>query len=67
MVIVMNGKEKEIPDGTTLATLLQDSQADQMEGVAVAINSAVVPRRRWSEVVLHDGDKVEVIHAVQGG
>ena len=35
--------------------------------VAVAINTQVVPRSRFTEVRIADGDRVEVIHAVGGG
>jgi sulfur carrier protein len=35
--------------------------------VAVAINTQVVPRSRFAEVRIADGDRVEVIHAVGGG
>jgi sulfur carrier protein len=36
-------------------------------GVAVAVNDEVVPRRVWSATALADGDRVEVLTAVQGG
>jgi sulfur carrier protein len=37
------------------------------DGVAVAVNDEVVPRRAWSATALADGDRVEVLTAVQGG
>jgi sulfur carrier protein len=36
-------------------------------GIAVAVNNEVVPRARWSETVLQDGDAVEIVRAVAGG
>lgn len=36
-------------------------------GVAVAVNSTVVPRSQWSGRALCDGDDVELVTAVQGG
>lgn len=36
-------------------------------GVAVAVNSTVVPRSQWSGRTLSDGDDVELVTAVQGG
>ena len=36
-------------------------------GVAAALNETVVPRTRWSATPLADGDRVEVLTAVQGG
>ena len=68
MNIVLNGKNTPVQDGITLGVLLRESHiSEQTDGVAVAVNSTVVPRRQWSEVHLHDGDAIEVIHAVQGG
>jgi sulfur carrier protein len=36
-------------------------------GVAAALNETVVPRTRWAATPLADGDRVEVLTAVQGG
>ncbi|MBN9201537.1 MAG: thiamine biosynthesis protein ThiS [Microbacterium sp. SCN 70-18] len=43
-----------IPDGSTL-------------GVAVAVNSVVIPRTAWAREQLADGDAVEIVSATQGG
>ncbi|HET6350167.1 MAG TPA: sulfur carrier protein ThiS [Candidatus Krumholzibacteria bacterium] len=68
MVIVLNGKKMDVHDNVTLGAVLRDTHvADDTDGVAIAINDAVVPRRQWSDLHLHDGDTVEVIRAVQGG
>ena len=68
MVIVMNGKKTNTVASATLVTLLRENGiSENADGVAVAVNSAVVPRREWTHVHLHDGDAVEVINAVQGG
>jgi len=37
------------------------------KGVAVAVNEEIVPRSRWDATTLHDGDRVEVLTAAQGG
>jgi sulfur carrier protein len=37
------------------------------QGVAVAINDAVVPRGTWAGTVVAPGDRVEIVTAVQGG
>jgi sulfur carrier protein len=36
-------------------------------GIAAALNEAVVPRSRWAATLLRDGDRVEILTAVQGG
>jgi thiamine biosynthesis protein ThiS len=35
--------------------------------VAVALDGEVVPRGDWSPTTVHEGQQVEVVHAVQGG
>jgi sulfur carrier protein len=36
-------------------------------GLATAVNGEVVPRASWAATLLADGDRVEVVTAVQGG
>lgn len=36
-------------------------------GIAVAVNSAVVPRSGWVGEELADGDIIEIVSATQGG
>ncbi|MEE4541607.1 sulfur carrier protein ThiS [Streptomyces sp. V4-01] len=36
-------------------------------GVAAAVNETVVPRTRWQATALAEGDRVEILTAVQGG
>lgn len=35
--------------------------------IAVAVNGAVIPRPRWSETLVQDGDTLDVVRAVAGG
>ncbi len=36
-------------------------------GIAVAINERIVPRRQWTTTWVYPGDRMEIVHAVQGG
>jgi sulfur carrier protein len=36
-------------------------------GIAIALNGRVVPRSRWADERVSDGDAIEVVSAVQGG
>lgn len=65
MIIRLNGETAEVPPGTIL-DLLRRIGAPQ-EGVAVAVNGDVVPRRTHEDRFLVEGDLVEVIRAVGGG
>jgi len=66
MKILVNGQSKELDDDVTLVGLLKAIEVSN-EGIAIAVNDRVIPRSAWSGVDIQDGDRVEVIHAVQGG
>lgn len=66
MRVSANGEVREYPADTTLARLVA-GLTTATEGVAVAVNETVVPRSRWEETALREGDRVEVLTAVQGG
>lgn len=68
MKIRYNGKESLVEGAATLLDVLKTQQiSTESRGIAVAMNESVVPRRLWEERYLSEGDRVEVIHAVQGG
>ncbi len=66
MRLTVNGAATELADGTTVAELVA-ARAEDHRRVAVAVDSAVVPRSRWAETVLTEGAAVEVLVAVAGG
>ncbi|MFJ3230263.1 sulfur carrier protein ThiS [Streptomyces sp. NPDC086787] len=66
MNISVNGERREIAPGTDLDTLVGSLTAAP-RGVAAAVNETVVPRGQWSATDLAEGDRVEVLTAVQGG
>ncbi|CAM5328293.1 MULTISPECIES: sulfur carrier protein ThiS [Streptomyces] len=66
VMISVNGERREIAPGTALDTLVRTLTAAP-RGVAAAVNETVVPRARWATTALADGDRVEVLTAVQGG
>ena len=68
MNLILNGEPEELPEGCTVdevvarAGLFADAR-----GVAVAVDGEVVPRGEWSATELHEGQRLEVLQAVQGG
>ena len=66
MTLHINGEPREFPDALTLAGLVEHLG---MKGdrVAVEVNREIAPRERWSEMTLHDGDRLEIVHFVGGG
>ena len=68
MRLIVNGDPRVVGPGATVAELLAAMGiAQDARGVAVARNGTVVLRGEWSVVELATGDRVEVLHAVQGG
>ncbi len=66
MDIVLNGERRSVPDEANLAAVLEQFRAAP-EGVAVAVDGAVVPRASWSATAVRPDAVVEVLTAVQGG
>jgi sulfur carrier protein len=62
----VNGDPRAVPDGCTLARLLESLGLEQQH-VAVAINRDVVPRSTFETHRLCEGDRVEILEAVGGG
>jgi len=62
----VNGKSREIPSGTTIASLLEELQLESRQ-VAVEVNLQLVPREQHAEYLLSDGDELEVVTLVGGG
>jgi sulfur carrier protein len=64
--VEVNGVSRALAAGTTVSDVVATVVPDE-SGCAVAVNGEVVPRRQWPAHVLDDGDRVEVLTAVQGG
>ena len=67
MAIVLNGERCELPEGATVEQAVAATGAEEARGLAVAVDGEVVPRGEWERTPLADGQRVEVLHAVQGG
>jgi len=66
MMLTVNGSRRDVPDGTTLHTLVRDDLGLRSGGAA-AVDGAVVPKSKWAVEVLTDGQDIEILTAVQGG
>lgn len=66
MNISVNGEPRRVAPGTALDTVVQ-TLTPAPSGVAAAVNETVVPRAQWPATALAEGDRVEVLTAVQGG
>ncbi len=66
MNVIINGEARALPEGGTVHDAVR-LVTTQPTGVAAAVNDEVVTRAAWHATVLADGDRVEVLTAVQGG
>ena len=64
--IHVNGEARQVPEGLTLASLVDWLQMPA-DRVAVERNLEIVPRNQWSETTIIEGDRLEVVHFVGGG
>ncbi|WP_422933751.1 sulfur carrier protein ThiS [Sinomonas sp. P47F7] len=76
--VTVNGESRQLDAGSTVLGLVAATTGRELGpdgrptdggrlGVAVALNSEVVPRARWAATSLAAGDAVELVTAMQGG
>jgi sulfur carrier protein len=65
MKITINGQEQSFAP-ITLALLIEQLGMKQ-DRVAVELNRDIVPRAKWTETNLAEGDRLEIVHFVGGG
>ena len=65
MRVIVNGEQREIASGSVDALLGEL----EYEGThfAIALNYDVLPRSRWAQTALKNGDENEIITPRQGG
>jgi thiazole synthase len=64
--ITVNGESRQLARGAKVVELLaQLGLAPQR--LAVELNLSMLPRAQWSEAVLQEGDRLEIVHFVGGG
>ena len=66
MVITLNGDRFDIEEPMSVTTLLAKLDIDPRR-VAVEHNLAIVKRHRFPEVIVGEGDRIEIVNFVGGG
>ena len=65
--IIVNGRPRTLPArSSTVADLIRDL-ACEGKRIAVEKNGEIVPRSRYAEIALAEGDRIEIVGAVGGG
>ncbi|MBO7422632.1 MAG: sulfur carrier protein ThiS [Clostridia bacterium] len=67
MKITVGGEKKEVPDGLTVAELIELEQVETPEYVTVSINEEFIDRSTFESRVLREGDEVEFLYFMGGG
>ncbi len=66
MQLTVNGQDRELEEGTTIAQLLEQLELDPRM-LAVERNLNLVPRTQHATTPLAAGDRIEVVTLVGGG
>ena len=66
MVVSVNGKPVELPEGVSVDGLL-DHLKVKREYTAVAINREITPKAQYADTQLKDGDRIEIVRPMGGG
>jgi sulfur carrier protein len=66
MQIYLNGVARQIPDQTTMQSLVETLQLGDQH-FAIEVNEELVPRSAFEAHRLSPGDRIEVVQAIGGG
>lgn len=66
MQIQVNGEPLAVAPGSSLSDLVAQLELSGKR-IAIELNLEIVPRSRYAETLLKEGDRVEIVHAIGGG
>jgi thiamine biosynthesis protein ThiS len=66
MNLVINGEDRAFSAAETLSALVEQLGM-KSDRVAIELNRDIVPRDRWAQTPLKDGDRLEIVQFVGGG
>ncbi len=55
-----------MPDGSSLEDLVRQLSLQPVR-IAIELNRNVARRNEWANVILKEGDRIEIVHFVGGG
>lgn len=64
--ITLNGETRNVSGAMSVANLLRELGLKPVK-IAVERNLAIVPRSTYGEVMVEDGDRLEIVHFIGGG
>lgn len=67
MEIILNQQTTQVPETCSVYELLHLLFPENQQGMAIAVNQAIVPKAEWQQHRLQPHDQVLLIKATQGG
>ncbi len=67
MDITLNDQIHTVSESTTLFEIVLMQLGEKQNGVAVALNNAVIAKNHWQTTQLKSNDHILIIKATQGG
>ena len=67
MRVTINGEERELPDGASVADVIAQLGMQDLPGIAVELDGRFVERDAYSETRLTQGAAMEIVRFVGGG
>ena len=64
--IIVNGDALQVNQGARVTDLIKQLELAP-ERLAIELNLSILPRAKWAETELRQGDKLEIVHFVGGG
>lgn len=68
MKIKINGEESLLDSNLNISGFIKKQlNGKEPRGIAVAVNSSIIPKSKWDETIINENDEIEIVTAVQGG
>lgn len=70
MRLTVNGQMRDTEASDVAALFVREAEETGIagpQGIAIALNGRVIRRRDWEATAIRDGDRVEIVRAMQGG
>jgi sulfur carrier protein len=64
--IVLNGKDETLLQPMTIKELIE-VKGGEPDRVVVELNLEIIGKEAWADIVLKDGDRMEILRFVGGG
>ena len=67
MRVRVNNDPIEFNGENRLSVLLKELSMNEKNGIAIAVNAEVVPKKEWLDFLIRENDDIIIIEAAQSG